>query len=285
MDIDKIKAIPIAGYLDSKGEKPNKRRGKCLFYRAFWRGGDNPENVKVETEKNVWYDYGAGEGGSIIDLVARVENISTTEAIRKLNGGIQDFKKYVCPLATMKDTETGIVVIEIKDLFYYPIKAYAKERGISEGVASKYCKEIHYKYGKDGKECFGLAFPTISGGYIIRNRAVKNCTAQDISIISVPGSSSYMVFEGFFDFLSYVEMYGKPKVNAIVLNSVVNIKKCYPYFDKADKVYLLLDNDNKGEEETRKLIERYGDKVCDKSAHYEPYKDFNEFLMKGGKNG
>lgn len=185
----------------------------------------------------------------------------------------------------MKDTETGIVVIEVKDLFYFPIKAYAKERGISEGVASKYCKEIHYKYGKDGKECFGLAFPTISGGYIIRNRTVKNCTAQDISIISVPGSSSYMVFEGFFDFLSYVEMYGKPKVNTIVLNSVVNIKKCYPYFDKADKVYLLLDNDDKGEEVTRKIIEKYGEKVCDKSAHYEPYKDFNDFLMKGGKNG
>ena len=39
-----IKAIPIAGYLDSKGIKPNKEKGDALFYCASWRGGDNPTN-------------------------------------------------------------------------------------------------------------------------------------------------------------------------------------------------------------------------------------------------
>lgn len=282
--IDEIKAIPIAGYLDSKGIQPNRVRGKCLFYRAFWRGGDNPTNVKVETEKNVWYDYGAGEGGSIIDLVSRVENISISEAIHRLQN--ENFGDYVAPTFHKEEhTETGIVVVEVKELFYYPLKAYMLERGISENISRKYCKEIRYKYGENGKECFAIAFPNISGGYVIRNRQVKNCTAQDISLVSVPGSTAYMVFEGFMDFLSYVELYGSPKINAIILNSVTNIKRAYPYFDKAEHIYLLLDNDEKGREEAQKLVSLYGSKVTDKSSHYAPYKDFNEYLMKGGKNG
>ena len=45
------------------------------------------------------------------------------------------------------------------------------------------------------------------------------------------------------NFLSYVEMYGTPKVSALVLNSVANIKRAYPYFEAVERVYLLLDND------------------------------------------
>ena len=113
----------------------------------------------------------------------------------------------------------------------------------------------------------------------------KGCTAQDISLISIPGSTALMVFEGFIDFLSYVEMYGTPKVSVLVLNSVANIKRAYTYFEAVERVYLLLDNDVKGREVTANITAIYGEKVVDKSAHFAPYKDFNEYLKKGGKNG
>ena len=85
--------------------------------------------------------------------------------------------------------------------------------------------------------------------------------------------------------LYYATLYGCPQMNVIVLNSIVNVKKAYEYFDQAERVYLLLDNDAKGREVTANILAIYGEKAVDKSYHYAPYKYLNEYLMKGGKNG
>lgn len=287
MNVNEIKAIPIAGYLDSKGIKPNKKKGNALYYCASWRGGDNPLSVQVDTAKNVWYDYVTGEGGSIIDLVMKVERCDNATAMKFLTDGFGVSIPTTAPTFEHlpESKEAGIKVTKVRELYYYPLKAYLAERGISEDVARKYCKEIRYTFGDSQKEGFGIGFTTISGGWVIRNKMFKGCTAQDVSLISVPGSSALMVFEGFIDFLSYVQMYGTPKVSVLVLNSVSNIKRAYAYFEAVERVYLLLDNDVKGKEVTADITAIYGDKVVDKSVHYAPYKDFNEYLKKGGKNG
>jgi hypothetical protein len=71
----------------------------------------------------------------------------------------------------------------------------------------------------------------------------------------------------------------------VVLNSLANIIRSFPYFEGVERVYLLLDNDVKGREVTADITAIYGEKIVDKSAHFAPYKDFNEYLKKGGKNG
>jgi 5S rRNA maturation endonuclease (ribonuclease M5) len=88
-----------------------------------------------------------------------------------------------------------------------------------------------------------------------------------------------MIFEGFFDFLSFVEIWGTPKMGVIVLNSLSNVKKAYPYIEQASQVYLLLDNDNKGIETTQKLAQKFGAKVISESQVFAPYKDMNEYLI------
>lgn len=287
MDIEKIKEIPISGYLESKGVTPNKKKGNALYYCAFWRGGDNPLSVQVDTKKNIWFDYVAGEGGSIIDLVMKVEKCDNATAMKVLTDGYGVSIPITAPTfeEIPESKEAGIKVTKVRELYYYPLKSYMAERGISESVARKYCKEVRYTFGDSQKEGFGVGFPTISGSWVIRNKMFKGCTAQDISLISIPGSTALMVFEGFIDFLSYVEMYGTPKVSVLVLNSVANIKRAYTYFEAVERVYLLLDNDVKGREVTANITAIYGEKVVDKSAHFAPYKDFNEYLKKGGKNG
>ena len=39
--------------------------------RAFWRGGDGL-NISINADKGAWYDFTAGTGGGILDLVATV---------------------------------------------------------------------------------------------------------------------------------------------------------------------------------------------------------------------
>lgn len=287
MEIEKIKEIPIAGYLESKGITPNKKKGNALYYCASWRGGDNPTNVRVDTKENIWYDYAEGVGGSIIELAMRVENCTKAEALKTLSNAFSGVTLTPTTFSqqTSENKANGIEITSVRDLFYFPLKKYLAERGISEGVACKYCKEVHYTFTENGNKNYGVGFPLVSDGWVIRNKYFKGCTRQDISLISVPGSTALMVFEGFIDFLSYVEMYGTPKVSVLVLNSVANIKRAHAYFEAVERVYLLLDNDVKGREVTADIVAIYGEKVVDKSAHFAPYKDFNEYLMKGGKNG
>lgn len=277
MGIDEIKNIPITGYLESLGIKPNKTKGNAYFYRAFYRGGDNPLSVRVDTEKNLWFDYVTGQGGSIIDLVMVSEHCTEHEAMIRLSGDKP--KTWEKPKITNDTKSKGVTVQEVRDIYYFPVQEYIKSRGISVNVAKRFCKEIHYSFG-NGKLCFGLAFPTDSGQFMIRNKIWKGCTGQDITTIKFSDKPVYAVFEGFFDFLSFVQLYGTPKINCIVLNSVSNIRRVYGLFSDATRVFLMLDNDISGMATTNALKAKFGDKIVDKSYHYAPYKDFNEYLMR-----
>lgn len=54
---------------------PLSPEGRCA---AVWRGGNNPESVSIN--KDGWHDFGTEESGSVIDLVARVRNVSMAAA-------------------------------------------------------------------------------------------------------------------------------------------------------------------------------------------------------------
>ena len=50
--------------------------------------------MKVDYDKNLWIDYGAGEGGTLIDLVMRMERCDAGTAMRLLEqqiGGATTF--------------------------------------------------------------------------------------------------------------------------------------------------------------------------------------------------
>ena len=292
MDIETIKGIPIADYLEWLDHKPNSKKGRELWYEAFWRDGDNQKNVNVDTLHNRWYDYKEGVGGGIIDLAMKINHCNKHQALLELsklaenkNYKPAEPEKYQPNLDRYDKTESGIIVREVRDVYYYPIKNYIQERGISLEVASRYCKEIRYSFGSDGSLAFGLGFPLSNGGWAIRNKNFKGCTRQDISVFKHGNPDDcVLVFEGFFDFLSFVELYGNPTLFIICLNSVSNLKKALPYFERAKRIYLCLDNDETGHKTVACISATYPDKVIDKSGHYSPFKDFNEYLMHT-KNG
>ena len=67
MDIAEMRQIPIADFLRRLGHEPTRRSGNELWYSAPYRSERTP-SLRVNVEKNVWYDFGLGIGGDIFNL-------------------------------------------------------------------------------------------------------------------------------------------------------------------------------------------------------------------------
>ena len=67
MTIQEAKQISIADYLQSMGYSPVKQQGNSLWYKSPFRQ-ETEASFKVNTNRNLWFDYGLGKGGNIIAL-------------------------------------------------------------------------------------------------------------------------------------------------------------------------------------------------------------------------
>ena len=71
MNINEIKKIKLADYLQSLGYTPVKQQGKSLWYKSPLRN-ETDASFKVNTELKQWYDFGIGKGCNIIALAAEL---------------------------------------------------------------------------------------------------------------------------------------------------------------------------------------------------------------------
>ena len=95
-----------------------------------------------------------------------------------------------------------------------------------------------------------------------------------------------LLFEGFFDLLSYLTLQHKatPTADTAVLNSVVNLPRALPFLARHTTIHAFLDNDEAG----RLTLERLrsalpGATVIDRAESYRAHKDLNESLRPSAK--
>ena len=67
MDMDRIRGLPIEDFLARLGYSPVWRKRNDLWYNAPYREERTP-SFKVNTDRNVWFDFGLGRGGDIFTL-------------------------------------------------------------------------------------------------------------------------------------------------------------------------------------------------------------------------
>lgn len=84
MDTKELNKISIKNFLASKDIHPIKERGYYGMYHSLFREDSNA-SMKVDYAKNLWIDFGCNEGGTMIDLIMRVNNCSLRYAIEELN--------------------------------------------------------------------------------------------------------------------------------------------------------------------------------------------------------
>ena len=270
--------ISIRQYLENKGINPAKDRGYYGMYSSPFRKDTNP-SFKVDYGKDLWHDFGTGEGGSIIDLVMKLENCSLAEAFQKLDDNSFSFHRdNIITPTILTVQEPAIKIQQIAPLTHIALFSYLKERSIDINIAKRYCSEVHYFVAE--KTYFAVGFQNDAGGYELRNKYFKgSITPKNISTIN-NSSDSVMVFEGFMDFLSYLSMKQNPSptIDTVILNSTANLSKAIPFIQSHRTVHTFLDNDEAGRKSLANLHNILtSSEVVDHSASYKNYKDLNEY--------
>ena len=285
MNYEEIKRISIRAYLAARGINPRWERGNRGMYLSPLRK-ERTASFSVSYDKNLWHDFGTGEGGSIIDLVARMEGCSEIEAARRLAIGEHGtlVPIHVEALRTNEPTPSRLTILSDRELTHPALLGYLTGRGIYPAIARTYCREVRYTIG--GKEYFAIGFRNDAGGWELRNPRFKgSSTPKNITTLD-NGSDTAMVFEGFIDFLSYLSLKANPApaIDTSVLNSVTNLQKAVPFLARHRIVHAFLDNDDAGRKALARLEESLpSSEVIDQSVFYRDHKDLNEYWQEKRK--
>lgn len=286
MNTNEAKRIRIEEYLHSLGYSPARQQGGSLWYKSPFRDECEP-SFKVNTERNLWYDFGAGRGGNIIALA---QELYASDSLPYLLERIAEQAPNVRPVSFsfggQPFSKPSFRQLEVAPLSSPALLSYLRQRGINTELAKRECYEVRYQ--TDGKPYFAVGFPNRSGGYEIRNKFFKGCIApKDITHIrqTEPGETCCL-FEGFMDYLSFLTLRqerhpDRPAFDGqdcIVLNSVSNLSKALRPLGDYERIHCFLDNDRAGLEALREIQREYGLRVRDASHVYSGYKDLNDYL-------
>ena len=286
LSFSQAKQIPITEYLTGIGLVPSKVKGNDHWYFSPFRDERTP-SFKVNTKLNVWYDHGSGEGGTLIDLGAKLHQCSLHEFLEKLSDGNHDPHRFSFHRDSCETAERKLEILTTRDLCNADLIHYLESRGIKPHFAREYCRETEFRIGE--KSYLAVGFPNRSGGYELRNRWFKGSSSpKDVSLID-NGSSHFCVMEGFMDFLSLLALNQKRvielplRTSFLILNSISFLNRNLTLLQSHREVRLFMDNDLAGREAKESLTLK-GISFQDASTLYADHKDVNEFLKstKGG---
>ena len=285
MNIDQIKKIKLQDFLATIDCKPVKQCGVNLMYLSPLRT-EKHASFKVNTELNLWYDFGIGRGGNIIDLAELLYNSSDVSyLIHQIERNAPSCVSVSLPTAKPNKPQNSFENLQVLSISHPALIKYLGERCIDIEIARTICKELHFD--TRGKHYFGIGFPNIAGGYEIRNSFFKGCIApKDIShFYAEEPKKVCFLFEGFMDFLSFMtlrrkENDGLKRQDYLVLNSVSNVHKALESLSHYENVQCFLDNDEAGRKAYQALLMGLKVPVIDSSGLYADCKDLNEFLCR-----
>ena len=186
MTIEESKNIKLADYLHSLGYNPIKQQGNSLWYKSPLREEQEP-SFKVNTDRNLWYDFGAGKGGNILALA---QELYASDSLPYLLDRIAEQSPSIRPVSfsfcQQSSTQPSFQHLETVPLSSPALFAYLQDRGINTALAKKECMEV--RFSLNGKWNFAIGFPNASGGYEVRNKYFKGCIApKDITHIRQTG--------------------------------------------------------------------------------------------------
>lgn len=273
MTIKEANAIDMVAYLSVAGFEPAKVRGENYWYHSPLRTERTP-SFKVNRRRNQWYDFGEGNGGNLLDFILLYEDVSISEALKRLEQA-SSLPKYVAEIIP----ETPAIEIQsVHAVNSTALIRYHQSRRIAVEIADQWLREVLYKNG--GKNYYALGFQNDSGGYELRAPYFKGGSCPKDSTWVKNGKEYLSVFEGFFDFLSYQTMHlnqESPQCDFLVLNSTSFFEKQLPIMQAYDRVYLYLDNDKTGTKYTNLALATYPDRFSDERHLYAGYKDLNDW--------
>ncbi len=224
--------IPISEFLENSGIKPMKftKSGRELWYSSPIRDGDTNPSFKVDTVKNLWFDFGLSRGGNIIDLVCELTHSTVKEALAILDrsgvhGSVNYAEYTTTPLPRRSSAQTSLLdeknkaageieqgafeILSVSEIHNPRLIDYLRFRKIDLDIAKSYLKEIHYRPVDGVNSFYALGFPS-GDGFEVRSRSFKGSVGvhKEISTLNLGNGKSLSIFEGFMDFLAFLSHRG-----------------------------------------------------------------------------
>lgn len=281
--------FPIDKVLEALG---SRMESKDMYFSPM--RDERTASIHVDRVKNVWYDHGLAVGGTNVDLVMMARNCSKEDAkkfIRSLSPNLEaSVQESRLEREKIGRTESKLEIREVKPVWSYYIRKYAESRKIPEDLLQRYCREVIVRNKERGQNFNYIGFENNNGGFAMKAPSgFKYTNKAGITTIDTsgersvkPSSESVAVFEGFFDFLSWMVMQNTktPTCDIVVLNSVTNLDRALDYLKAHKSVIVFTDRDDAGRlcmERMKSLLP--GKEVKDMSELYKNHKDLNEMLV------
>ena len=283
MNCKQFNSVKLEEILVSLGHHPTKQNEKeAWFLNPFYT--ETQASFKINKNLNYWFLHSEGIGGNNTDFMMRYLKTSIKEVLEwaeKQNfSSFQSQKDY-----HSKSSSLNYNITEIKELQNENLKIYLQQRGLSPTVYSL-VKEVHFAIGE--KKLYAIGFENLSGGWELRNQFYKgSLLKKDISVVNLNNNleknKNVVVFEGFIDALSFVEMKPFYKGDLLVMNSVSLLNKTKEYLKNYSEFHLFLDNDKAGEHCKNSILESFPE-AKDHTEIYALHKDLNDYLKSKKEN-
>lgn len=284
--------IAIRDFLARRGIQPKYERNGYGMYLSPLREERTP-SFKVDYVRNLWYDFGLGEGGTLLTLVMRLERCDRYAAIRilsngeirqagsaSLSPGIYERPTVGEPSPVVRPAAVpALRILSDAPLRHPALVGYLASRGIVPSVAAAFCREIRYEV--NGRAFFAVGFRNDAEGWELRSERFKGGSSPKHITTFDNRSDTVIAFEGFMDFLAYLSLKHPERlhIDAAVLNSVVNLPKAVPFISRHSVIHAFFDNDEAGRKATADLIRLCPrSEVIDQSHFYRGHKDVNDYL-------
>ena len=174
---------------------------------------------------------------------------------------------------------SAIRILSDASLRHPALVGYLASRGIVPSVAAAFCREVRYEV--NGRAFFAVGFRNDAGGWELRSARFKGGSSPKHITTIDNRSDTVIAFEGFMDFLAYLSLKypERLRIDAAVLNSVVNLPKAIPFLSRHPVIHAFFDNDEAGRKTTSDLIRLCPrSEVIDQSSFYSGHKDVNDYL-------
>ncbi|MDK2773323.1 MAG: toprim domain-containing protein [Flavobacterium sp.] len=277
--LEKARNISIELVLQKMNYTPSKTIGFDIWYSSPLHDEKTP-SFKINTKINKWYDHGLQKGGNTIDFVAIKFNYSISEVLKFLekysDTSFFSFQEQKNIALIFTETESKIKINKVTEIQHFALKKYLENRKIYNYENESSLREVHYEV--NGKKYFGIGFKNNTEGYEIRSKYAKICIGKkDVSLLVKGNKNKLRIFEGFFDYLSFINKF-KSDSDFLILNSITLINRCDEILSKYDEIELFFDNDAAGNEQTKLTLEKFNN-ATDCRAFYKDFKDLNEWLL------
>lgn len=277
--LDYFFSLEKAGILKFEG-----KIGKEFFFGFMEQ---RTGSISIIESSNLWFDHSIGQGGDIIKAVQVFENKGFVDAIKSLKANTPIESKIV---RNHQVQESNYEILKEVPISHPALKEYISSRGLEPEEVAVFCKELHWKHNE--KVYFGIGLKNDHEGWSVRSKVFKgNLLSSAITTKKIGDRvGAIKIFEGMFDFLSYLKLFPSDSFQAKVLNSTahfsskvmeaINLEASKNSWD----VDLYLDIDEAGNQKTDMALEIIL-AARDRRSLFNGFGDLNEMLQKGQIKG